>query len=272
MTNETETRPILWGIWHMENGKATLCESDESMTVYYDCAFENEANAIAYAEKMNERWNENVAMHGWKGDAAYFAAPLPEGCKAEWIDGEESEYIGLETVEPMETSKEETAPVILPLDNLPKPEDFQIESEYLCALCEFGMSGVKLPESDDDSDSAIFLRWNYAVKEEFVLHHGANKWAQYQERLARESVELTETAKEETAPRRAFVFVRNYGDATQCRDLCDLINATTLYHAYLNDSGTPVIPCRIPELGDFLSRMAENEKTSWIEFSVQFEF
>lgn len=75
-----------------------------------------------------------------------------------------------------------------------------------------------------------------------------------------------------TAPRRAFVIVRDYGDATQCRDLCDLINATTLYHAYLNDNGTPVIPCRIPEIGDFLSRMAENPQTSWIEFSVNFEF
>lgn len=75
----------------MENGKATLCESDESMTVYYDCAFENEANAIAYAASLNDRWNNNSAMHGWTGKAEYFAAPLPEGCKPEWIDGEESE-------------------------------------------------------------------------------------------------------------------------------------------------------------------------------------
>lgn len=100
---ETETKQTVWGIWHMENGVATLCESDESMTVYYDCAFFNQANATKYAEKLNSEWVANAARFGWFGKSEYFAAPLPEGCVAEWIDGETEELKSLEetaTTEP----------------------------------------------------------------------------------------------------------------------------------------------------------------------------
>lgn len=67
----------------------------------------------------------------------------------------------------------------LPLDNLPKPENFSLESDFLCAFCVVALSGVKLPESDDDSDNAIFLRSDYAIKEEFTLNYAAKVWEEY---------------------------------------------------------------------------------------------
>ena len=71
----------LFGIWHKSrDGKLTLCESDESMSVYYDCAFTDESQAVAYAAKLTV---ENLRLGL---ESAYLAAPLPQGCVAKWVE------------------------------------------------------------------------------------------------------------------------------------------------------------------------------------------
>jgi hypothetical protein len=79
----------LFGIWYVaDDGKLTLCESDESMSIYYDCAFTDESRAMAYAAKETE-----MNRFG----SRYVARPLPSGCVAQWVDGTESELSDLES-------------------------------------------------------------------------------------------------------------------------------------------------------------------------------
>lgn len=71
----------LFGIWYKsQDGKLTLCESDEKMSVYYDCAFSKESEAVAYAKKLTQ----DLEFPGFSG--TYVALPLPEGCVAQWVD------------------------------------------------------------------------------------------------------------------------------------------------------------------------------------------
>jgi hypothetical protein len=70
---------------------------------------------------------------------------------------------------------------------------------------------------------------------------------------------------------KAWVSVQNFGDWDACTELCEHINQTTFYHAMLGSNGNPVIECRQYELGQLLGILAKDEKTNWIEYTVQFE-
>lgn len=72
----------LFGIWYLsKDGELTLCESDESMSVYYDCAFTVESQAVAYAAKLTQ----DSRRYGF--ESVYLAKPLPKGCVAQWVEG-----------------------------------------------------------------------------------------------------------------------------------------------------------------------------------------
>jgi len=71
----------LFGIWYVaKDGSVTLCESDESMSVYYDRAFTVESQAVAYAAKCTEE----SRRYGF--ESVYLAKPLPHGCVAQWVE------------------------------------------------------------------------------------------------------------------------------------------------------------------------------------------
>lgn len=78
---------------------------------------------------------------------------------------------------------------------------------------------------------------------------------------------LAETDKET----KAFVSIVNFGDVSQKKGLCDTINNLTLFHAYVNECGNVLIPCKIAELGGLLSQLSAFPDTNWIEYAVQFE-
>ena len=70
---------------------------------------------------------------------------------------------------------------------------------------------------------------------------------------------------------KAWVWVANFGDEEQKKDLCGKINDLTMFHAYINDEGVPVIPCKVRELGELLTIFAKSPATNLIEYTIQFE-
>jgi hypothetical protein len=70
---------------------------------------------------------------------------------------------------------------------------------------------------------------------------------------------------------KAFVSIPDFGSAEQIKALVELINRETLYAAYVNDNGVPVIPVPVSEIGDMLAVFAANPNLSWIEYRVQFD-
>lgn len=70
---------------------------------------------------------------------------------------------------------------------------------------------------------------------------------------------------------KAYVCICNFGTADQKRDICEKINALTMYHSYVNDTGNIVIPCKVTELGDLLEQLAKYDETNWIEYAVSFD-
>lgn len=74
-----------------------------------------------------------------------------------------------------------------------------------------------------------------------------------------------------SATKKAFVSIVNFGDASQKKGLCETINNLTLFHAYVNDFGNVLIPCKVSELGGLLSQLSAFPDTNWIEYTVQFD-
>lgn len=81
-----------------------------------------------------------------------------------------------------------------------------------------------------------------------------------------------EADKEEAEPaKKAFVYIVNFGDEAQKKGLCETINNLTLFHAFVNEYGNVLIPCKVSELGGLLSQLSAFPDTNWIEYTVQFE-
>jgi hypothetical protein len=70
---------------------------------------------------------------------------------------------------------------------------------------------------------------------------------------------------------KAWVWIANFGDEGQKKDLCEKINELSMFHAYINDEDVPVIPCKVSELGKLLTIFAKSSATNWIEYTIQFE-
>ena len=70
---------------------------------------------------------------------------------------------------------------------------------------------------------------------------------------------------------KAYVSVQNFGSDQEKADLCVIINRLTLFHAFVNDKGNVVIPCRSYELGNLFSQLEANQ-LNWIEYTVQFDY
>jgi hypothetical protein len=70
---------------------------------------------------------------------------------------------------------------------------------------------------------------------------------------------------------RTFVTIQNFGSDDQKRDLCAAIDRVAMFHAYVNDHGNVVIPCKVKELGDLFAKLAKDTATNWVEYTVQFD-
>lgn len=88
--------------------------------------------------------------------------------------------------------------------------------------------------------------------------------------VSKEDETQTDRQKRKTEM-KAWVSVQKFGDYETCVELCEYINSTTFYHAILGSNGNVVIQCRQYELGQLLAILAADEKTNWIEYTVQFE-
>lgn len=70
---------------------------------------------------------------------------------------------------------------------------------------------------------------------------------------------------------KAIVSIHNFGSDEQKRKLCEDIDRVAIYHAYVNDDGVIVVPCKAAELGDLFSKLAGDPATNWVEYTVQFD-
>jgi len=70
---------------------------------------------------------------------------------------------------------------------------------------------------------------------------------------------------------KAYVAIQNFGDIEDKQALCEHIKASTMFHAYIDDRGNILMPCKVAELGWLFGELAGFRETNWVEYTVQFD-
>lgn len=66
---------------------------------------------------------------------------------------------------------------------------------------------------------------------------------------------------------RVYISIQNFGDANEKKTLCDIIG----WNSYVSPtSGHVIIACEMENLGDLFAQLEADERTNWIEYTLQF--
>lgn len=70
---------------------------------------------------------------------------------------------------------------------------------------------------------------------------------------------------------QAYVAILDFGDESQKIEICHTIVRVTGFNAHINGTHNVVIPCNPAALGGLFDKLAHDDATNWIEYTVQFQ-